>query len=436
MLQEFARHAGEGLLVDELRAQAAGFAERDDVLTTRDAGMTTSELVACEQRLIAAALGRAEEGCGVVPERALDRALAAHGRPLTGEQHRVVRETVSSGAGVSVIEALAGTGKTYTAGALRAVYEHAGYEVIGVAPTARAARELTEQARIPGRTIDRLLLDLDLGDELPNRAVLVLDEAGMAPTRQTARLLEVAREARMKVVAIGDPRQLSSVQAGGWLSAVARRSGAARLTEVMRQRDPAERRALAALHRRQPNRYLAWARAAGKDRDLQRSSRRRRASRPSASGRVVSALDGLGDAVMITRDNDTRAALNEAARERLSGQGLLGERRIYGSLELATGDRIVCRRNDRLADVDNGMRGTVVRVDRDRVRVETDGGSLRDLTAAYVEQHVEHAYTLTGHAIQGGTVEVAVVLAAPRDLTAGWSYTALSRARGDASVDL
>jgi hypothetical protein len=32
--------------------------------------------------------------------------------------------------------------------------------------------------------------------------------------------------------------------------------------------------------------------------------------------------------------------------------------------------------------------------------------------------------------MQGATVETAIVLASPRDLTAGWSYTALSRARG------
>ena len=31
--------------------------------------------------------------------------------------------------------------------------------------------------------------------------------------------------------------------------------------------------------------------------------------------------------------------------------------------------------------------------------------------------------------MQGATVEAAIVVASPRDLTAGWSYTALSRAR-------
>ena len=81
-----------------------------------------------------------------------------------------MRATVSAGHGVDVIEALAGTGKTYTAGVLREVYESAGYKVLGVAPTGRAARELTEQAGIPSRTLDRLLIDLEqLGDELPQR---------------------------------------------------------------------------------------------------------------------------------------------------------------------------------------------------------------------------------------------------------------------------
>jgi ATP-dependent exoDNAse (exonuclease V) alpha subunit len=74
-----------------------------------------------------------------------------------------VRAVAASGNGVDVIEALAGTGKTYTAGVLREVYAAAGYPVIGVAPSARAARELTEQAGIPARTLDSRLLAIANG---------------------------------------------------------------------------------------------------------------------------------------------------------------------------------------------------------------------------------------------------------------------------------
>ena len=98
-------------------------------------------------------------------------------------------------------------------------------------------------------------------------------------------------------------------------------------------------------------------------------------------------------------------------------------------MTVAVGDRVICRRNDQHVDVDNGTRGTVRHVDPARIMLETDAGTVRALPASYVAEHVEHAYALTGHGMQGGTVEWAGVVAEPRDLTRGWSYTALSRAR-------
>jgi len=349
-------------------------------------------------------------------------------RPLTDDQAAVVGAVASSGRGVEVIEALAGTGKTYTADVMRELYEQAGYQVVGVAPTGRGARELTDEAGIPARTLDRLLIDIDeLGDTLPERCVVVFDEAGMAPTRTTARLLEAAGRAGAKVVAIGDPGQLASVQAGGWLRAVGREVGSLRLTEVMRQRDPGERRALAALHDRIPDRYLDWAVRAGRVETFDA----RAGARASAVAEWAGAVGEVGveQAVMIARDNDTRQALNTSARELRRDQGMLGEQRVYGHRELAVGDRVICRRNDALLDVDNGTRGTVRHLDEHRVVIETDSRLVRELRANYVAEHVEHAYALTGHGMQGATVEATIVVATPRDLTAGWSYTALSRAR-------
>ena len=45
--------------------------------------------------------------------------LARFGRSVNAGQRAVIDATVASGHGVQVIEALAGTGKTYTAGILR-----------------------------------------------------------------------------------------------------------------------------------------------------------------------------------------------------------------------------------------------------------------------------------------------------------------------------
>jgi hypothetical protein len=144
--------------------------------------------------------------------------------------------------------------------------------------------------------------------------------------------------------------------------------------------------------------------------------------------------NGAGGVVIIARDNHTREELNAAARELWGALGLLGEGRTYGGLTVAVGDRVICRQNNARLDVDNGMRGSVRELDSHRVMIETDAGAIRELPAAYVEEHLEHAYALTGHSMQGGTVERAIVLASPRDLTGGWSYTALSRARAGTSL--
>ena len=91
VLQEFAAAAGQGATVDEIRAQAERFTRRPDVLATELGEFTTVDLVECERRLIAAAVGRADEGVGVLDTRAVDRVINAAGRPLTDDQAAVVR---------------------------------------------------------------------------------------------------------------------------------------------------------------------------------------------------------------------------------------------------------------------------------------------------------------------------------------------------------
>ena len=428
VLQEFAQAAVQGARVAEVRGRADRFAGRDDVVRTRGGGMTTADLIGCERRLIDSAVRRVDEGCAVLSRSEVDRAVASADRRLTLEQEEVVRASASSGHGVEVVEALAGTGKTYTAGVLRSLYEAAGYRVIGLAPTGRGARELTDEGGIPAWTIDRALIEIEQhGVGFGERSVIVLDEAGMAPTRLTARLLEHAARAEAKVIAIGDSGQLPSVLAGGWLRAVGDRVGALRLTEVMRQRDPGERRALAALHDGVPGRYIEW--AYDKDRiDVVRGDRLVERAVEEWIPAVVE--HGASQAVMIARDNETRSQLNEAARAHRAEAGELGEERSYGGTLVAVGERIICRNNDARVGVDNGTRGTVRHVDSARVVVETDSGAVRELPAGYIVDQVEHAYCLTGHGMQGGTVERAIVVASSQDLTAGWSYSALSRARG------
>jgi hypothetical protein len=135
--------------------------------------------------------------------------------------------------------------------------------------------------------------------------------------------------------------------------------------------------------------------------------------------------------VLICRDNETRHALNALARGHRRDVGELGEECSYGPVTVAIGDRVICRDNERDLDIDNGTRGTIRHLDEREIVIETDAHLIRALPAGYVAEHLEHAYAVTGHGMQGATVERATVVASPHDLSRGWSYTALSRARGD-----
>jgi conjugative relaxase-like TrwC/TraI family protein len=245
---------GQGAPAQAVERAAAQFLGRDDV--HRAAGrFTTSDLLAHEHAIVRGAQARRGEGAGILNRALVDAVLASSPLAPTAEQAHVIHGLTSSGHGMETVEALAGTGKTFTAGLLAQAYTAAGFRVLGAAPTGRAVRELTEQACIgQARTLTRLALDLDADDRGfgPGRAVLILDEAGMASTRETARVMAHAHTAGVKVIAIGDSGQLSSVQAGGWLGSLSERLGSHELRDVMRQRDPRERQLLAQVRRGDP----------------------------------------------------------------------------------------------------------------------------------------------------------------------------------------
>lgn len=127
--------------------------------------------------------------------------------------------------------------------------------------------------------------------------------------------------------------------------------------------------------------------------------------------------------------NETRQLLSDRARQVRRDLGGLGRTTTTAPVTVTIGDHISCRRDDALADVDNGTCGNVLATGDDGLTIYTDSGAERDLPARYVAERVEPASALTGHGMQGGTVGWAAVVGEPWDLTRGWSHTDASRAR-------
>lgn len=193
---------------------------------------STVGLLACEQRILDAAAGGRGAGVAVLEDRRVDAVLRDAG--LNDDQQAAVRALVSSGNRVDTVQALAGTGKTTLLRVVADAYRQAGYQVAGVAPTARAARELRNAAGVPAETMHAVTAAADRHGGLAPGVVLLVDEAGMAPTRITARLFEHAQKAEAKLIAVGDAGQLTSVEAGGWFAALARDHKGEQLLQVMR----------------------------------------------------------------------------------------------------------------------------------------------------------------------------------------------------------
>jgi conjugative relaxase-like TrwC/TraI family protein len=442
-MAEVAGAARQGASVAEVEARTERVLRDPGMLFVaddRERRYTTVDLRDHEALIVEGAERRRGAGIARVDEHVVARALEGWPVRLNDGQRAVLARLTSSGHGFEHVEALAGTGKTTLLGAVAECYRAQGFQVVGVAKTARAVRELKERAGIPRSwTGAQLLGSMDRygGGFGPAPTVLLFDEAAMCETREATRILAQAEADRVKVIAVGDSGQLPAVEAGGWFGALTRRLGALELTEVMRQRDAQEREALAKVRSADPQPYLALKR--------ERGELVTHASVEAAEDAAVHAWQraretaGTAQVVMVARDNARRARLNQTARGLLAAEGeLAGPAVTIGGREFAVGDRVIARRNDRLRDVDNGMRGTVVAVDAAAavVTIEADAGGRRQLDRGYVEEHLEHAYALTGHGTQGGTLERTVVVGRPEEFSLNWGYTALSRAREQTEVYL
>jgi Ti-type conjugative transfer relaxase TraA len=398
-----------------------------------DTRFTTTEMIVTERRVVEIAESRRHAGIGIADVTELTAAIE-HRPTLSPEQRDMVVAVCSSGAGVDIVEGVAGAGKTFALAAARDAWAASGYEVVGAALAARAAQQLEEGSGIPSSTVDRLLgrLERSEASALTSRHVLVVDEAAMVGTRRLLRLLERAEEADAKVVLVGDPRQLPEIEAGGAFGGLARRLEASELTENRRQQEPWEMDALAELRTGDTDRALDTYRSHG------------RVHEASTAGDVMVQLVGdwlaareAGEQPLILAGRRSQVeALNRIARRALQEAGEIGPDQLgHRDLRFAIGDEVLALRNDYRLDVLNGTRGKVTEIDREHHEVIVAIGNQRSVGVPFdyiADGHLTHAYAMTIHKAQGATAD-RVLLLADDTLSREHAYTGLSRgvARND-----
>lgn len=443
------------------RASAPAAMRREDgtsrLRPDRGERYTSAQTLAAEDRLLARA---AETGAVVVDTRAVAAVTSRpfDGRTLTDEQRAAVGQIVGSGRQVDLLVGPAGAGKTTTMRALRAVWEreHGAGSVVGLAPSAAAAQVLREELGIGTENTAKWLHEAGEGRVWFARDQLViLDEATLASTQTLDQITGLAAEAGAKVLLVGDPAQLQSVEAGGAFALLvesrreAVRKGDAdavvpELTEVHRFRNDWEKTASLRLRDGKADvidAYDAHDRFRGGTTEDMIDAAYAAWQADSDDGRVT---------LLVAETRETVRELNQRARADRQVTGETGRgraARLRDGLQASVGDVVVTRRNDRslstahdLLDggfVRNGDRWQVTDVLRDGSvevqRLRADGSPRRGghtvvLPAWYVAEHLDLGYAVTAHAAQGMTVDTAHVLVT-RTMTRENLYVALTRGR-------
>lgn len=209
---------------------------------------TTREMLSTELSLMRNAEAMAAQQTHKVNANIIDEVIASQNAKLakygglSTDQERAIRHMLN-GEQISCVVGYAGAGKTTSLEAAKEGWEQAGYKVLGLAPTGRAARNI-EACGIRSMTIHRFLLSQSQGrEQISAKTVVVLDEAGMVDSRRFAELLSIVERAGAKIIPMGDGNQLQAIEAGPAFRLLTDRIHPAVLETVVRQQEDWQREA-------------------------------------------------------------------------------------------------------------------------------------------------------------------------------------------------
>jgi conjugative relaxase-like TrwC/TraI family protein len=429
-----------------------------------DLCFTTPEMVRLEQDLLHAA-GKMHQDRSTTPvpsdtvERAIARTEAKETAKLrqkvpnagrvsfSPEQRNAVFHATSSR--ISVIEGLAGTGKTTLLAVVSEAYRRQGRRVIGTSTAGKAVRGLSEGAGIEAYTVARLVgapeldyvgdFDRPEGDpgkkprvKLDRDTVLIVDEAGMVGTRAMERLVREAERTGATFLLVGDSAQLQPVATfGGPFGSMARRFGSAKLTEITRQQNEWERNAVKQLQRAEARealrayaeRGLVWV----------ENTREEAITRLVQEWQASGGVDKPGSHQVFVSTNEERRLVNAQIQELLRREGKLGRSGVeVQDGEAFTGSRVMFLRKSGFLGVENGDMATVLAVNpfRNLVQVELDSGETVTVDLKrYGHHNLTPAFAITTTKGQGATVDHSYLLTGGNMTDLHSAYVQGSRAR-------
>ena len=280
-------------------------------------GFTTPETIANER----ANISHVMRGQNIVePIMTRDQATAqSESRAfLNPAQKAVIQDVLTSPDRIHGLQGLAGTGKTTTLEAIREGAEKSGYAVEGFAPSSKAAGQLRE-AGISATTLQSFIVKGGSQTaETSAKHLYMLDESSLASTKQMRAFLDkIGPEDR--VLVIGDTRQHQAVDAGRPFQQM-QDAGmrTSELSQIMRQKDPELLKAVEHLAKGETATGVKMLADQGRITEI-----------VSSKDRIAAIAKDYADkpdnTLIISPDNRSRQAINQAVRIELQGNGTLAK---------------------------------------------------------------------------------------------------------------
>jgi conjugative relaxase-like TrwC/TraI family protein len=295
---------------------------------------------------------------------------------LRVDQAAAALSVLTDGRRVSVINAPAGSGKTWVLAAAGSAWAAAGLgRVIGITPSQSSRNTLAAGVpesynaaqflgHLPGQRGARGPIQLRPGD------LVLMDEASMTANPDPADVIAQAADSGAKVILAGDTHQLQAVENGGGLSLLADGLGFVQLAEPVRFRECWEQ--AASLRLRDGDaavlaEYDQHARVRGGEPEEMMDS--------AAAAYLALSLDGT-DVLLMAADHALRRELSRRIRDDLIRLGAVAAGpvvRIADGAVASAGDLIICTKNDHTIQAGEPAR-TLANGDLLRIEAVTPAG--------------------------------------------------------------
>lgn len=301
-------------------------------------------------------------------------------RDLTQSQQQAFDRTLE-GSNLTLIEGIAGSGKSHVMGALKDVYEQAGYTVRGFAAHAHMVTQMQHDGFSYAAHVRHFLFKQYYEREglshtpdesvwiTPGKEVWFVDAATTVPNPDMTELLDLAWASNVKVILCGDAQKTPYQGRGGAFAALQERYDAARLEDHNRQKDDAHKQIVAAIAQKETSKALDQMAALGMWHHHDKESA---AIKDLLSHWYTRYQNAPENSFMILEHRQQYVRVfNEKIHAVLKSRGdvdvheVFVETARYGQMKFSVGDSFVFMQRDEGLDVSTGMRGTLLHASAD-----------------------------------------------------------------------